>query len=85
MNDLTKYKNLEQRLPKLQEVLLSSLQSEFLEIKKVRKEGEKFQNIARKYPELLKSEYVIFSKYIKKDNREANWSFTGCLRGATWR
>ena len=70
MSDLPKYKNLEQQLPQLQDVLLSSLQSEFLEIKKVRKECEKFQSIAQKYPELLKSEYVIFSKFVKKGDHQ---------------
>ena len=76
MNDLPKYKNLEERLPLLQEVLCTSLQSEFLEIKKVRKECEKFQNIARKHPELLKCEYVIFSKFVKKgDHRHETFIF----------
>ena len=65
-----KFKNLEADLPKLQAVLCTSLQNDFLEIKKIDKSCEKFQRLAQNYPELVDSVYVIFSKYIKKENHQ---------------
>jgi len=65
-----KFVNLESRLPKLQEVLCSSLQTDFLEIRKINIACEKFQSLLRNHPELGKSVYVIFSKYIKRENHD---------------
>lgn len=65
-----KFSNLEERLPKLQQVLCSSLQNDFLEIRKIDKSCEKFQRLAEKKPELKDAEYVIFSKYMKREDHE---------------
>lgn len=63
-----KFKNLEADLPKLQAVLCTSLQNDFLEIRKIDKTCDKFQKLLGDYPELDKSVYVIFSKYIKRED-----------------
>ncbi len=65
-----KFIDLESRLPKLQEVLCTSLQNDFLEIKRINRECEKFQKLAENHPELAGSVYVIFSKYIKRENHQ---------------
>jgi hypothetical protein len=65
-----KFRNLEERLPKLQQVLCSSLQTDFLEIRKINKSCEKFQKLAEKIPEIKEAVYVIFSKYIKREDHE---------------
>jgi hypothetical protein len=65
-----KFRNLEERLPKLQQVLCSSLQSDFLEIRKINISCEKFQKLAEKIPEIKEAAYVIFSKYIKREDHE---------------
>lgn len=65
-----KYKNLEEKLPKLWKVLISSLQTDFLEIKKIDKSCEKFQKLTKEHPELKDSVYVIFSKYIKREDHQ---------------
>ena len=65
-----KFSNLEERLPKLQQVLCASLQTDFLEIRKIDKSCEKFQKLAEKIPEIKSAVYVIFSKYIKREDHE---------------
>ena len=65
-----KFTNIEEQLPKLQEVLCSSIQSDFLEIRKLDKSCEKFQKLTEKFPELDRSVYVVFSKYIKKKDHQ---------------
>lgn len=70
MHGIEKYDNLKDVMPKLQEVLVEAIQSEFLEIKKINKECEKFIATSEQFPELKKGEYVIFSQYIKKNEHK---------------
>jgi hypothetical protein len=70
MHGIEKYDNLKEVMPKLQEVLAEAIQSEFLEIKKINKECEKFIATCEHFPELKQAEYVIFSQYIKKNEHK---------------
>jgi hypothetical protein len=70
LDQAQKYKDLEERLPKLQQVLCSSLQNDFLEIRKIDKSCDKFQKLSEEHPELEESVYVIFSKYIKREDHQ---------------
>lgn len=70
MHGIEKYDNLKDVIPKLQSVLVEAIQSEFLEIKKIDKECEKFMTLAGNIPELLEAEYVIFSHHIKKNEHK---------------
>lgn len=70
MHGIEKYDNLKEVMPKLQEVLAEAIQSEFLEIKKINKECEKFIATSEQFPELKQAEYVIFSQYIKKNEHK---------------
>lgn len=62
-----KFENLEEELCDLQEVLKNSLQNEVLTIKKLDKESEKYKQINEKVGDISAAEYVIFSKYMKKE------------------
>lgn len=66
MFNIEKYDNIKEVIPKLQVVLVGAIQSEFLEIKKVNRECEKFILICLKIKELEDAAYVIFSHHIKK-------------------
>jgi hypothetical protein len=66
MPTVERYKNLHEELPKLQEVLLHSIQSDILEIRKIDKACDKFAKVIAKRPALKDAEYVIYSKYVKK-------------------
>lgn len=70
MYGIEKYDNLKEVMPKLQEVLVEAIQSEFLEIKKINKECEKYIASCDQIPELQKAEYVIFSQHIKKNEHK---------------
>ncbi len=70
MTRVDKYDHLEQELPKLPKVLLNTIQSEVLEIKKVDKSCDKFKKISQKYPELNEAEYVVYSSYVKKSDHK---------------
>lgn len=70
MHGIEKYDNLKDVIPKLQPVLREAIQSEFLEIKKIDKECEKFINLSEHITELQKAEYVIFSHHIKKNEHK---------------
>lgn len=70
MNGIGKYANLHQEMPKLLPVLVESIQSEFLEIKKINRECEKFIASCERFPELLHAQYVIFSQHIKKNEHK---------------
>ncbi|MDD2949249.1 MAG: hypothetical protein PHU29_00535, partial [Sulfuricurvum sp.] len=61
MRGIEKYDNLKEVIPNLMPVLRDAVQSEFLEIKKIDKECEKFIATCEQFPELKKAEYVIFS------------------------
>lgn len=70
MHGIEKYANLHEVMPKLIPVLVDAIQSEFLEIKKINKECEKFIASCGCFPELKKAEYVIFSQHIKKNEHK---------------
>lgn len=70
MKGIEKYDNLREVIPRLQEVLVEAIQSEFLEIKKINKECEKYIASCSQMPELQKAEYVIFSQHIKKNEHK---------------
>ena len=70
MLGIEKYDNLKDVIPNLIPVLRDAIQSEFLEIKKINKECEKFIASCEHFPELEKSEYVIFSHHIKKNEHK---------------
>jgi hypothetical protein len=65
-----KFTDLAERLPKLQSVLCSSLQSDILEIRKIDTRCEKYGKLCAAYPEAAAATYVIFSKYIKREDHE---------------
>ena len=76
MNKVQKYENIETELPKLQKVLLDAIQSDFLEIKGVNKECEKYLKACDEIPELQNAHFVVYSKYIKKsDHRYEKFIF----------
>lgn len=70
MKHHVKFENLEEELVDLQEVLKNSLQNEVLEIRKVDKSCDKFQNMMNQFCNLDASEYVIFSKFMPKEYHE---------------
>lgn len=70
MHGIEKYDNLKEVIPKLQSVLVEAIQSEFLEIKKIDKECEKYLKLCENIPELAYAEYVIFSHHIKKNEHK---------------
>ena len=70
MVGIEKYDNLKEVIPNLMPVLRDAIQSEFLEIKKVNKECEKYIASCTHIPELTHAEYVIFSHHIKKNEHK---------------
>lgn len=70
MHGIEKYDNLKEVMPQLQSVLADAIQSEFLEIKKINKECEKYIASCEQIPELKNAEYVIFSHHIKKNEHK---------------
>ena len=68
MGEILKYENLEKELPKLQKVLLNTIQSECLEIKSLQKDCKKYINACTKIPNLKYAFYVVYSKFITKNN-----------------
>jgi hypothetical protein len=70
MHGIEKYDNLKDVMPNLLPVLRDAIQSEFLEIKKINKECEKYIATCENFPELKKAEYVIFSHHIKKNEHK---------------
>lgn len=70
MHGIEKYDNLHEVMPKLLPVLKDAIQSDFLEIKKVNKECEKYIASCDQIPELKNAEYVIFSHHIKKNEHK---------------
>jgi len=76
MNSIDKYANIQNELPQLQKVLLDAIQSEFLEIKSVEKQCEKYKDACSKIENLDKARFVVYSKYIKKsDHRYEKFIF----------
>lgn len=70
MKGIEKYDNLKDVIPNLMPVLRDAIQSEFLEIKKLNKECEKYIASCSHIPELANAEYVIFSHHIKKNEHK---------------
>ncbi|MGE4418511.1 MAG: hypothetical protein AB7D38_01610 [Sulfurimonas sp.] len=70
MRDITKYLNIEEELPKLPKVLLNTIQSDVLEIKSIDKGCRKYIDTCSKIPELKDAFYVVYSKYIDRDNHK---------------
>ena len=70
MHGIEKYDNLKEVMPHLQPVLVEAIQSDFLEIKKINKECQKYIDSCEQIPELKKAEYVIFSHHIKKNEHK---------------
>lgn len=70
MSNINKYSNIKEELPKLPEVLLNTIQSDVLEIKKIDKECEKYIKTCSDIPEFKEAFYVVYSKYIDRDNHK---------------
>lgn len=70
MRGIEKYDNLKAVIPQLQGVLAEAIQSEFLEIKQINKECEKFIRSCHTFPNLAKAYYVVFSQHIKKNEHK---------------
>lgn len=64
---IEKYENLESELTDLQDVLKRSLQNDVLQIKRLVKSCDKFKCVAHSMCNLSEAEYVIYSKYMKKE------------------
>ena len=76
MHIVEKYKNIELQLPKIPKVLLNTIQSDVLEIKRVKKSCHKYKTACSKIPKLKNAEYVVYSKYIeKKDHKYEHFVF----------
>ena len=70
MNSVEKYENIEIELPKLPKVLLNTIQSDVLEIRRVEKSCDKYLSACEKIPEIKGAAYVVYSKYIDKSNHK---------------
>lgn len=70
MKGIEKYDNLSEVIPKLLPVLREAIQSEFLEIKEINRECEKFIETCERFPDLKNARYVIFSQHIKKNEHK---------------
>ncbi len=66
MQEISKYINLQEVVPKLPIVLLESIQADCLEIREIDSDSEKFQQILERFKTLKNARYVIYSKFIKK-------------------
>lgn len=66
-----KFENLEAELVNLQNVLKNSLQKEILEIKKIDKNSDKYKKISIELPQIIGSDYVIYSKFMTKEYHES--------------
>lgn len=70
MSNIDKYSNIKEELPKLPVVLLNTIQSDVLEIKRIDKECEKYIKTCSKIPEFKNAFYVVYSKYVDRDNHK---------------
>ena len=76
MNIVNKYENIEKVLPKLPKILLNTIQSDVLEIRKVNKLCKKYLTVCNKKPDIKNAVFVVYSKYIKKsDHRYEQFVF----------
>lgn len=70
MRNIEKYLNIKEKLPKLPEVLLNTIQSDILEIKKIDKTCSKYLDLRSKIIEIEEAHYVVYSKYVDKADRK---------------
>ena len=70
MSSVNKYENIEKKLPKLPAVLLNTIQSDVLEIRRVDRSCEKYINACAKISKLKDAQYVVYSKYMDKSNHK---------------
>lgn len=70
MGRVIKYENLQSELPKLPPVLLNTIQSECLEIRSLEKDCQKYVQASSNIPALADAYYVVYSKYITKENHK---------------
>ncbi|MDD5157223.1 hypothetical protein [Sulfurimonas sp.] len=70
MSEIKKYENIEEELPELPEILLNTIQSDVLEIRRIDKKCEKYIASCEKFPELVDASFVVYSKYIDKNNHK---------------
>ena len=76
MNNINKYANIQEKLPNLQSVLLSAIQTEFLEVQSIDKKCDKYLAACEKIPALGDAAWVVYSKYVKKsDHRYEKFIF----------
>lgn len=67
MTHHVKFENIETAFVDLPEVFKNSLQNEFLTIKKLNKNSDKYKNVAKNICHIDNAEYVIFSSYMDKE------------------
>ena len=70
MKTISKYQNLKDRFPCLQDVLCNSIQNEFLEIKKIKNLCGAYGAACDCHPELKNASCVIYSPYIDKRDHD---------------
>lgn len=70
MREIEKYLNIKEKLPKLAEILLNTIQSDVLELKKIDKTCDKYLKLCSKIVEIEEAHYVVFSKYVDKANHK---------------
>jgi len=76
MNTISKYANLQDKLPNLQPVLLDAIQTDFLEVQSIDRNCEKFIGACEKIPQLNEAYCVVYSKFVKKsDHRYEKFIF----------
>ena len=66
MKAVNKYDNLTEKFPKLQTVLCNAIQSEFLDIKKIKFRCEHYQDACNYQPRLKDAICVIYSPFVSK-------------------
>lgn len=71
MKQVDKYENIEKELPNLAEVLKEALQTDFLAIRSVDKNCEKYKKECEKIHFLKDTAYVIYSPHIKKADHDS--------------
>jgi len=61
-----KYRNLDETLPELNEVLKDAIQSDKLEISHIDKQCSKFLEASKLHPELAGAEFVVYAPHMRK-------------------
>ncbi|MCK9473041.1 hypothetical protein [Sulfurimonas sp.] len=81
MSGIKKYANIQEELPKLPEILLNTIQSDVLEIKSIDKKCKKYIDTCSKVPKFNDAFYVVYSKYMDRDNRKYEKFIFLCKEG----